>query len=119
MQHATTSSELTISPSSSLHQSACGCALMSPRPNSTSLAMGLDWPSWQAGNMIWGRPMQPITPGRNLTTKTYFAVGLGMLAGVSFGAVASQSLYAQAKPPVYLITEIDPKDPEKYAAEFA
>jgi transposase len=30
--HATTSSRRTISPSSSLHQSGCGCALMSPRP---------------------------------------------------------------------------------------
>ena len=51
--------------------------------------------------------------------KTFFAVGLGMLAGVGLGAVASQSLHAQTKPPVYLITEIDLKDPEKYAAEFA
>ena len=50
--------------------------------------------------------------------KTYFAVGLGMLAGFSLGAVASQSLYAQAKPPVYLINEIDVTDPEKYGAEF-
>jgi transposase len=32
-QHATTSSQLTISPSSSSHQSACGCVLMSPRPS--------------------------------------------------------------------------------------
>jgi hypothetical protein len=30
--HATTSSRRTTSPSSSLHQSGCGCALMSPRP---------------------------------------------------------------------------------------
>src|SRR5688572_9040986 len=51
--------------------------------------------------------------------RTYYAVGLGMLAGGAVGAFGFQNLYAQAKPPVYLITEVDVKDPEKYATEFA
>ena len=51
--------------------------------------------------------------------KTYLAVSFGMVAGIAVGGFAMQGLHAQAKPPVYLITEIDLKDPEKYAAEFA
>ena len=42
-----------------------------------------------------------------------------MLAGIAIGGVAIQGLHAQAKPPVYLITEIDVTDPDKYGAEFA
>ena len=42
-----------------------------------------------------------------------------MLTGMGVGAVAVQGLHAQSKPPVYLITEIDVTDPEKYAKEFA
>ena len=51
--------------------------------------------------------------------RTYCAVGLGMLAGFGLGAVAIQSIHAQAKAPVYLITEIDVKDAAKYGSEFA
>src|SRR5689334_5644752 len=43
--HATTSSQPTTSPSSSLHQSGCGCALMSPRPISGGAISVLRSPS--------------------------------------------------------------------------
>ncbi len=39
--------------------------------------------------------------------KQYFGLGLAMLAGAVLGAVAVTGLHAQAKPPVYLVTEID------------
>ena len=42
-----------------------------------------------------------------------------MLAGFGLGASAIQGIHAQAKPPVYLITEIDVKDAAKYSSEFA
>src|SRR4051812_14753291 len=42
-----------------------------------------------------------------------------MAAGALLGAAAIKGLHAQAKAPVYLITEIDVKDPEKYGTEFA
>ena len=42
-----------------------------------------------------------------------------MLAGVAVGAVAIQGLHAQAKAPVYLITEIDVTNPDAYGKEFA
>ncbi len=42
-----------------------------------------------------------------------------MLAGTAIGAAAVTGLHAQAKPPVYLITEIDVTNPEAYGTEFA
>ena len=33
--------------------------------------------------------------------KTYYTVGLSMVVGIGIGAVAVQTLHAQAKPPVY------------------
>lgn len=51
--------------------------------------------------------------------KQYFGVGLGILVGAAIGAVAVTGLHAQGKPQVYLITEIDVKDPDNYAKEFA
>ena len=51
--------------------------------------------------------------------KKYFGLGLAMLAGAVIGAAAVTGLHAQAKPPVYLVTEIDVTNPEAYGAEFA
>ena len=51
--------------------------------------------------------------------KTCYTVGLAMLAGIGVGAVAVQGLHAQAKPSLYLITEIDVSNPEAYGKEFA
>ena len=50
--------------------------------------------------------------------KQYLGLGLGMLAGTLIGAAAVSGLHAQAKPPVYLITEIDVTNPDAYAKEF-
>ena len=41
------------------------------------------------------------------------------LAGIAVGGVEIQGLHAQGKPTLYLITEIDVTDPDKYAQEFA
>ena len=51
--------------------------------------------------------------------KTRYTVVLSMIAGAAVGAMAIQGLHAQAKAPLYLITEIDVKDADKYGAEFA
>jgi uncharacterized protein (DUF1330 family) len=56
---------------------------------------------------------------REKVMKQYFGVGLGMLAGTLIGAAAVSGLHAQAKPPVYLITEIDVTDSDGYSKEFA
>jgi uncharacterized protein (DUF1330 family) len=51
--------------------------------------------------------------------KSQYKVTLAMLAGVGIGAVAVHSLHAQAKPPIYFISEIDVSNPDAYAKEFA
>src|SRR5262245_4513311 len=51
--------------------------------------------------------------------KQYLGLGLAMLAGTVIGAAAVSGLHAQARPPVYLVTEIDVTNPEAYGTEFA
>jgi len=49
----------------------------------------------------------------------YITLGAVLLAGVAIGAVAVQSLHAQAKPPVYAISEIELTNPDAYLKEYA
>jgi uncharacterized protein (DUF1330 family) len=51
--------------------------------------------------------------------KTRFTVALSMLAGIAIGAVAVQGLNAQAKPPVYTVSEIQITNLDAYLKEFA
>lgn len=39
--------------------------------------------------------------------RTRYKMALAMLAGAGLGAGAIQALHAQAKPPAYVITEVD------------
>jgi hypothetical protein len=50
--------------------------------------------------------------------RTLFAVVLSMLTGIAIGGIAVQRLGAQAKPPAYVIGEIDVADQENYAKEY-
>jgi uncharacterized protein (DUF1330 family) len=45
-------------------------------------------------------------------------VALAMFVGFGFGAGAVQGLHAQAKPPAYVISEIDVTDADAYAKEY-
>jgi len=51
--------------------------------------------------------------------KTQYTVALSMLAGAALGAMAIQGLHAQAKPPIYYISEINVTNPNAYAKEYA
>jgi uncharacterized protein (DUF1330 family) len=51
--------------------------------------------------------------------KIQYSVFLAMLAGIGIGAIAVQTLHAQATPPVYLIAEIDVTNLEAYTKEYA
>ena len=51
--------------------------------------------------------------------RTRSMVALAAVAGFGLGAVAVQTLHAQAKPPVYYIAEIDVKDLDAYTKEYA
>ena len=50
--------------------------------------------------------------------KTQYTVALAMFAGFGLGAVAVQALHAQAKPPVYQITEITPANMQTYVKDY-
>ena len=50
--------------------------------------------------------------------KTKYTVALAVVAGFGLGAVAVESLHAQAKPPVYYIAEIDVTNQEGYVKEY-
>lgn len=51
--------------------------------------------------------------------KVGYSVPLALLAGIGIGAVAVQTLHAQARLPAYTIVEIDVTNPDAYAKEYA
>jgi uncharacterized protein (DUF1330 family) len=50
--------------------------------------------------------------------KTQYTVALAMVAGFGLGVTAIQGLHAQAKAPIYYISEINVTDPDSYAKEY-
>ena len=52
------------------------------------------------------------------TMKTRYTVAWSVLAGVVIGAAAVQALHAQAKPPAYVVAEIDVTNVEPYDKEY-
>ena len=50
--------------------------------------------------------------------KTKYTIALSMLAGMAVGAIAIQSLHAQAKPHVYMIALNEVIDADRYAKEY-
>ena len=50
--------------------------------------------------------------------RTRAAVALAIVVGFGLGAMTVEGLHAQAKPPAYVISEIDLVDKDAYAKEF-
>jgi uncharacterized protein (DUF1330 family) len=50
--------------------------------------------------------------------KTEYTVAIAMLAGAAIGSIAVQGLHAQAKPPVYQVTEIEILDQQAYVKDY-
>jgi uncharacterized protein (DUF1330 family) len=50
---------------------------------------------------------------------TNYKVAIALVAGAAIGGAAIQGLHAQAKPPVYSVTEIDVTNIEAYTKEYA
>ncbi|HEY6023281.1 MAG TPA: DUF1330 domain-containing protein [Pseudolabrys sp.] len=50
--------------------------------------------------------------------KSNYKLAIAMLTGTVLGAAAIQGLHAQAKPPAYVISEIDVINKEAYAKEY-
>jgi uncharacterized protein (DUF1330 family) len=51
--------------------------------------------------------------------KANFKVAIALVAGAAIGGAAIQGLHAQAKPPVYTVSEIDVTNVTAYEKEFA
>ena len=45
-------------------------------------------------------------------------IGLTLFAGIAVGAVGGEAVHSQARPPAYLIGQIQVNDPEGYAKEY-
>jgi uncharacterized protein (DUF1330 family) len=65
-----------------------------------------------------------VTPGkkqsiRENAMKSNYKLAIALVAGIAIGGAAIQGLHAQAKPPVYTVSEIDVKDVAAYEKEFA
>ena len=50
--------------------------------------------------------------------KARYTVALSILAGIAVGTAAVQALHAQAKPPAYVVAEIDVTNAEPYDKEY-
>ena len=50
--------------------------------------------------------------------RSSFRSAMVLLAGVALGGLAVQGLHAQAKPPVFLVTEIDISNQDAYTKEY-
>jgi uncharacterized protein (DUF1330 family) len=50
--------------------------------------------------------------------KTYYLIGLSLVAGAALGAAAVQGLHAQARPLAYVVGEINVTDPEGFKKDF-
>jgi uncharacterized protein (DUF1330 family) len=48
----------------------------------------------------------------------HMKLGLAMLAGFGLGAIAMDRLHAQARPPAYVISEIDVTNADAYTKEY-
>ena len=50
--------------------------------------------------------------------KSNYKVAVAMLAGVALGAFVIQGLHAQAKPPIYVVAEIDVSNLDAFLKEY-
>ena len=50
--------------------------------------------------------------------KTRTSIALAVIAGFGLGAVSIHTLHAQAKPPVFVVAEIDVSNADAYAKEY-
>ena len=50
--------------------------------------------------------------------KALFAIAFALLTGIAIGAFSVQGLYAQTKPPAYVVTEIEITNLDAYQKEY-
>jgi uncharacterized protein (DUF1330 family) len=57
-------------------------------------------------------------PAREDFMKNHYALPVTLLTGIAIGAIAIEVLHAQAKPQVYVVSEIDVTNVDAYAKEY-
>ena len=50
--------------------------------------------------------------------KTHYTVAVAFLAGIALSAIAFQTLHAEAKPPAYVVSEVDVMDSALYDKNY-
>src|SRR5258707_755432 len=55
---------------------------------------------------------------RGYSMKAQYAVALALVTGIGLGALAVQGLHAQAKPPAWVIAEIDVANEDGFVKEY-
>jgi uncharacterized protein (DUF1330 family) len=64
-------------------------------------------------------PLQLVLKSNSeIVMKTHYTVAVSLLAGLAVGAAAMQALHAQAKPPAYVVAEIDVINSAPYDKEY-
>jgi uncharacterized protein (DUF1330 family) len=58
------------------------------------------------------------TSNKEEPVKTNYKLAIALIAGAAIGGAAIQGLHAQAKPPAYVIAEIDVTNQDAFAKEF-
>ena len=84
--------------------------------NSHSKAFTVHWTKIVVVGVVSIAELSALTKGELM--KTRYTVALSMLAGAALGAAAIQGLHAQAKPPVYVVSEITVSNVEGYTKEY-
>jgi uncharacterized protein (DUF1330 family) len=67
---------------------------------------------------VAGRRAAPKNGAKEARMGAQYKIGLAMLSCVAIGALATEALHAQARPPAYLIGQIDVSNPRGYADEY-
>jgi len=74
-------------------------------------SVALQFERWYDFNSLQSRTLEDAM-------KTQYTVALSMLFGFGLGVIAIQGLHAQAKPPVYTVTEANVTNVDAYMKEF-
>jgi len=65
------------------------------------------------------KPDKKHSNNQGNAVKTTYKVAIALVAGTAIGGLAIQGLHAQAKPPAYVVVEIDVSNQDMFIKEYA
>src|SRR4051812_13182500 len=68
--------------------------------------------------LMGGHRASPSKPQRSAVMQPRYKIAMALVLGTAIGALVVQGLHAQAKPPAYVIAEIDVANFERYSKEY-